>query len=60
MSGCKVYYKSFVAGSKPMLRCIHVDSDNYEESRGAVLAQLHKDQEVHYKPVLVLLQGGKK
>lgn len=46
MSGCKVYYKSFGAGSKPILRCIHVDSDNYEKSRGAVLAQLYKDQEV--------------
>lgn len=60
MSGCKVYYKAFQEGGNPKLRCVHSDSKSYEESRGAVLAQLHKDMEVFYKPMLVLMQGGKK
>lgn len=56
----KVYYKAFVSGGKPKLRQINADCDNYEEARGAVMEQLHKDQETFYKPVLVLIQGGKK
>lgn len=56
----KVYYKAFIAGCSPKLRQIDADCDNYEDARGAVLAQLHKDQEIFYKPVMVLIQGGKK
>lgn len=60
MSSCKVYYKAFREDATPILRQINVDCNDYEIARGMVLAQLHKDCEIFYRPVLVLLQGGKK
>lgn len=55
----KCYFRKHTA-FRPTLHQIDVVTDDYELARSASVSQLRMDGEQWLKPMLVLIQGGKK